>query len=871
MKTLVKKRENYKPLFWIPKKTFLDISVYEDFTIVKSEILFNKNEFSIIEKYNLKSAIELNGVNLETIKFQLLVDNDKPTNILKNKIKKINEVIFIKVSVDATFVKILSEVKIYPKNNTSLEGLFESNQMLCTQCEPEGFRKITWFTDRPDCLSIFTVRVEVPKFYNTALSNGNLIKEGSVHDGENKTERQFKIWHDPFPKPSYLFALVIGNLEVVESSFITSSNKRIKLMIFTEYGNKHLTGHAMKSLKNAMYWDQEKYGLEYDLKSFMIVAVSHFNMGAMENKGLNIFNSKFILADTNTATDNDLKNIESIVAHEYFHNWTGNRVTCRDWFQLTLKEGLTVFRDQEFSGDMNDKGVKRIEDVLLLKTIQFPEDAGSNSHPIRPNEYVEINNFYTPTVYEKGAEIIRMIFNFLGEKKFRKGMDVYFNLFDGKAVTCEDFLYALSKGSKLDLEIFKKWYNQSGTPNLNIKRKVENFKYFLNFSQSIKNESSNLPIPIKLAFLNNSGNLVKFRINNSSLKNEHVYLLSKSDVDIEISSNDNDITPSILRGFSAPITLNTDLTINEYLHILKFDNDSYNKWDAIQNLYLECFKNSECRSLVISTLGYMLSKQNFNSSLMSFLLELPSRNSFENLFEVSDPIDIYQKRRELIKTIGMNLLDIFEDIAKKIYRNNININEKSGERALFGKLLNYLVLANSEIGLNLAKSIAASENMTLSILGLKSLCLTNSEDSITYLNNFYIKWRDNNLVVEKWFEMMSTLNIDGQGLNLTKSLLSHEAFEYKNPNKLRAIIGTFQRENISLFHSNDGSGYKFISEQIAIIDKKNPQAAARLVIPLTRYNNYDYKRKEKMKKSLKDIYNKNVSNDLLEIIDKALS
>ncbi|MDC0227800.1 aminopeptidase N, partial [Alphaproteobacteria bacterium] len=725
MKTLVKKREDYKPLFWVPKKTFLDIYVQEDFTIVKSEVLFNKNQFSIIEKYNLESVIELNGVNLETLKFELLVDNDKPTNILKNKIKKRNEVISIKVSMDANFVKILSEVKIYPKKNTSLEGLFESNQMLCTQCEPEGFRKITWFPDRPDCLSIFTVRVEVPKYYNTVLSNGNLIKEGSIHDAENKTERQFKIWHDPFPKPSYLFALVIGNLEVVESSFITSSNNKIKLMIYTEYGNKHLTGHAMKSLKNAMSWDEEKYGLEYDLKSFMIVAVSHFNMGAMENKGLNIFNSKFILADTNTATDNDLKNIESIVAHEYFHNWTGNRVTCRDWFQLTLKEGLTVFRDQEFSGDMNDKGVKRIEDVLLLKTIQFPEDAGSNCHPIRPNDYIEINNFYTPTVYEKGAEIIRMIFNFLGEKKFRKGMDVYFNLFDGKAVTCEDFLYALSNGSKLELEIFKKWYGKSGTPNLNIKRKIENSKYYLNLTQSIKNKSSDLPIPIKLAFLNNSGNLVKFRINNSSLKNEHVYLLSKSDVDIEITSNDNDITPSILRGFSAPITLNTDLTINEYLHILKFDNDSYNKWDAIQNLYLECFKNSDVISLVISTLGYMFSEENFNSSLMSFLLELPSRNSFENLFEVSDPIDIYQKRRKLIKTIGINLLDIFEKNAKKVYRNNININKKNGERALFGKLLNYLVLANSELGLNLAKSISTSGNMTLSILGLKALCLSN--------------------------------------------------------------------------------------------------------------------------------------------------
>ena len=415
-------------------------------------------------------------------------------------------------------IKILSQVKIYPKENISLEGLYESNEMFCTQCEPEGFRKITWFTDRPDCLAIFKVRIEGSNFYSTMLSNGNLIEAGNVKVEGKETDRHFAIWSDPFPKPSYLFALVVGNLEVSESSFITSSNKNIKLKIFTEIGNKHLTTHAMKSLKKAMAWDEKKYGLEYDLKTFMIVAVSHFNMGAMENKGLNIFNSKFVLADNSTATDTDLGNIESIVAHEYFHNWTGNRVTCRDWFQLTLKEGLTVFRDQEFSADMNDKDVKRIEDVLLLKSIQFPEDAGSNSHSIRPDEYIEINNFYTPTIYEKGAEIIRMIVNYIGEENYRNGMDAYFRLYDGQAITCEDFLKALTLGSNISLDLFKKWYSQSGTPNVNIIRTKNKNDWNFNISQSINNQPSDLPIPIKISLIDKNGSLIKFKIDNSELK-----------------------------------------------------------------------------------------------------------------------------------------------------------------------------------------------------------------------------------------------------------------------------------------------------------------------------------------------------------------
>ena len=871
MSVAAKKRENYKPLLWNPINILLDFQIHKNYSFVKSNILFEKNNQNNIQNVLLESSIELNGIDLETINLQISIDNKPFYNFDIKTIFINDELISIPIPNDAVTVRILSKVKLYPSDNSSLEGLYESNQMLCTQCEPEGFRKITWFPDRPDCLSIFKVNIEAPISFNTMLSNGNLIDEGIIKDYNDKSVRHFKTWNDPFPKPSYLFALVVGNLEVTSSTFTTFSNKIINLEIYTEIGNKHLTGHAMKSLKKAMDWDERKYGLEYDLECFMIVAVSHFNMGAMENKGLNIFNSKFILADLNSATDYDLQNIEAIVAHEYFHNWTGNRVTCRDWFQLTLKEGLTVFRDQEFSAEMNDRGVKRIEDVILLRSIQFPEDAGSNKHPIRPDEYMEINNFYTPTVYEKGAEVIRMIYNYLGEKLYRKGMDVYFNKFDGKAVTCEDFLKALELGSNLNLDLFKEWYSQAGTPTLNIKRVAHNNKIVFDLYQTVNEQKSYLPIPIAISLIDKKGDLVEFSINNSKNEYEHVYLLSKSNDKIEISCHEDAVVPSLLRGFSAPVNIKTDLTIIEYLHVLKYDNDSFNKWEAIQNLYLSCLENEENISLITSILSEFLNKKIISLSLIAYLLELPSKTVIENLSNVSDPIDVYNVRRNLIKKIGLSLQSVFEKTSSNLMKNDINQTNKTGERLLLGKILNFLVLIQSNIGIKLAEKISLSDNMTLSSIGLKSLCQGDSENSLKYLNNFYSKWKSNSLVLEKWFEMMSTLNIEGEGLNFIKKLLVHQAFDYKNPNKLRSVLGSFQRENTLLFHANDSSGYNFVSDQIILIDIKNPQAAARLILPLTRFNNYDEIRKGKMKQALYKIYNKNsLSSDLSEIIAKAL-
>ena len=870
MEKFIKKRSEYKPLFWLTKKTFLDFLIFDNYTLVKSELIYQKNSNCNISYFNLDSHLELNGVDLVTTKFQLIIDNNLPENINIEELKKVNEAVIIPVPPNSSYIKTICEVKIYPSANSSLEGLYQSNNMLCTQCEAEGFRKITWFPDRPDNLSLFTVRIETSNKFNTILCNGNLIKEGVIKNKTRTNNSFFKVWHDPFPKPSYLFALVIGNLEFNTSKFITKSKKQIEIKIFTEIGNKHLTKYAMKSVKKAMKWDEEMYELEYDLDSFMIVAVSHFNMGAMENKGLNIFNSKYILADNKTATDKDIQNIESIVAHEYFHNWTGNRVTCRDWFQLTLKEGLTVFRDQEFSADMNNRGVKRIEDVSLLKSIQFAEDAGSNSHPIRPDEYKEINNFYTPTIYEKGAEVIRMVYNYLGSTLYKKGINLYFERYDGKAVTCEQFIQALTDGSKLNLSIFEQWYSQSGTPHLEIVRTVKDNGLEINFTQKVNNKDSNLPIPIKIALLNEKGSFVRFKINNSKFKFEHIYLLSKSNDNISLIFKEKNVIPSMLRNFSAPVLLKTDFEIDEYIQILKFDNDPFNKWDSAQNLYLRCYLKKSCLKIFTKTLKDLFMDKKVDYSLMALILELPSRNMFENLSNNVDPISIFNSRKSFMKEIGLGLKEILETIALKLLKCKIHNNKSLGERKLLEKILNYLILIDSHIGIKIAKKISKSKNMTLSVAGLKSLCMANNILALNYLTDFYNKWESNELVIEKWFEMMSGLNLKSQGLNLIRDLLKHKVFDYKNPNKLRSVLGTFQQENILLFHADDSSGYKFISEQIEIIDKNNPQAAARLILPLTRFNNYTIERKNKIKKVLKSINKPSISNDLSEIIEKAL-
>ena len=859
----ITKRKDYRPLSWLCIKVFINFEISKNFVIVKSKLYFKKN---VINSFT-NSYIYLYGKNLETLNSSINFNNKfKPVSF--NKYLSDLNVIKIKVPISTKRVIFKSVVKIYPKKNYSLEGVYESNKMICSQCEPEGFRKITWFPDRPDNLSIFTTRIESSLKYKYLLSNGNLIKSGVTNSKKNK----YVLWKDPFPKPSYLFALVAGDLDLSEDKYFTKSGKKILLQIYTDKGNSHLTEFAMKSLKKAMSWDEKKYGLEYDLNRFMIVAVNHFNMGAMENKGLNIFNSKFVLSNINTATDQDMINIESIIAHEYFHNWTGNRVTCRDWFQLTLKEGLTVFREQQFSGDMRDLSLKRIEDVSLLKSVQFPEDMGSNKHSIRPNQYLEVNNFYTPTIYEKGAEVIRMLSNYLGENKFINSVKYYLKNFDGKAATCEDFINSLEITSKLYLKDFFKWYDQFGVINLNISRKCKSKNEIeIKFSQDCKFYKKAIPIPIKFALFNKNGKFIKFKLNGSKIQKEHTFILNKKIDKVIVKNVDCFATPSFLRNFSAPVNMKNDLTNEELLRILKFDDDNFNKWDAAQNLYLNYFKKKSTSGF-IDVMEDILKINKLNKSILALILKPPSTEMFEHSKDISDPLETYFDRKkyliEFFKKIEKTLFKVVLDIKKTNYEH-----KKSIDTRLFLSIaLPYLCSIKNHDAYDIALSFCKSNIMTIKTIGLNCFIRNGHPESIKLLSDFYDEFSFDKLVVEKWFAMMASFNLkNNNSLDFIKNLLRHKQFDYKNPNKVRSVLGTFQKDNIELFHADNESGYDFISKQIIKIDKINPQISARLILPLTRYSNYNLTRKNKMLKYVKRIMDFNPSKDLYEIASKALN
>ncbi len=856
-------RKNYKPLSWVVKSLFLDIKISDDITIVSSKLFFKKNNTN----FEKDSFLVLNGKDLITDYFFLILDGFKPKKINVNSVFIDNETIKIKLPKNTKKVIVKSRVQIFPNKNYSLEGLYESNKMICSQCEPEGFRKITWFPDRPDNLSIFTVRIETPNDFKFLLSNGNLIKQGN----NKKSKTKFVIWKDPIPKPSYLFALVAGNLEKSSDNFVTKSNKKISLEIFTDIGNSKYSKFALKSLKRAMKWEEKEYDLEYDLDRYMIVAVNHFNMGAMENKGLNLFNSKYILSDPKISTDSDLINIESIIAHEYFHNWTGNRVTCRDWFQLTLKEGLTVLRDQQFTESLRHKSVKRIEDVILLRNIQFPEDRGSNKHSIRPNQYLEINNFYTPTIYEKGAEVIRMISTFMGEKKFKDGVKFYLKSFDGKAATCEDFLKSLEVSSNVLLKDFYKWYDQIGLVNLHITRsKDKNNNLVINLTQNCKDYNHPLPILIKFALIDKNGKFIKFKIKDNTLKKEQMYLFKKKKEKLIFREINTKVVPSFLRNFSAPVNMITDFSPKDYLHILQYDDDNFNKWDAAQSLHLY-YSNQPNRKKLTDNINNFLKDDNFDKHILSLIIKPPSIEEFFQNSKKVCPLEIYKKRILYIKSFfrqieknGENwILQLLKD--KSSYKFSIN------QKALLSTLLPNLCLIGNKKMLDVAYDFTFSKVMTIKMIGLNSFLNSKNKKTLYLLNKFYEEFSNNQTVVEKWFTLMASHNFMKNGLKTVKSLLNHEKFDFKNPNLVRAILGSFQKSNIELFHSDDETGYQFVSDQVIKIDKINPQVSARTILPLTRYSNYKISRQNIMKKYLKKIMNEKPSKDLFEIINKAIN
>lgn len=763
--------------------------------------------------------------------------------------------------------------KIYPQNNTQLSGLYRSNQLFCTQCEAEGFRRITFFPDRPDVLTTYTTRISADKtLYPTLLSNGNLQASG---DADNN--RHWVIWHDPFKKPSYLFALVAGQLACIADTFTTSSGKIVDLHIYVEPENTDKCAHAMQSLKKAMRWDETEYGREYDLSIFMIVAVSDFNMGAMENKGLNIFNSKYILARPDTATDSDYAAIEGVIAHEYFHNWTGNRVTCRDWFQLSLKEGLTVFRDQEFSRDMNSRDVNRIADVKVLRNAQFPEDAGRMAHPVRPSSYQEINNFYTATIYDKGAEVIRMQHTLLGREGFRRGMDLYFERHDGHAVTIDDFVAAMEDANTLDLTQFKRWYSQAGTPRVTMRSNYKDGQLTLFFTQSCPatlecQEKLPFHIPIQIGLFDAKGEVLP--ISNPVLE------LREFEQTFCFNGIAEQPIISLLRDFSAPIILQRDATQEELLALLRFETNGFAKWDAAQQLALSCIL--QCYDDVnndwyipltlLDAYRQILIDDNLDSALRAELLTPPS---FEDVIQLLTNADV--KRIEHIRDFFRLTLSqhLYQD-AKTLYQRLWAIEDHAmnghayAQRQLRNVCLGLMMKANESETLFLCQQqFKTAQTMTDQMASF--VLLVNSSTNVNRqqaIEDFYQQWCHDDLVMDKWFAVQAASEASDT-LAHVRQLLSHPKFNLKNPNKVRSLLSVFFQTNPRHFHAIDGSGYVFLTEMLIQLDKINSQISARLATPFTRWQQLDHQRQVLIKAELKKLIARDLSRDLREVVEKS--
>ena len=859
---MLKLRSDYQAPSCRVEEARLDINIHPDHTVVTTRLTLSRLSEApfLLNGRDLElQALRIDGVEIDRAAWPL----EEAGLVLEGQEGQAAQSVVETIAI------------CHPETNTALEGLYLSGGMYCTQCEPEGFRRIGFFPDRPDVMTQFTVRIEADKEFPQLLSNGNLIETGDAGDG-----RHFALWHDPHPKPSYLFACVVGDLECAVDGFVTKSGRKVDLHIYVEKGNLDLTGHAMESLKTSMKWDEDRFGLEYDLDLFQIVAVSHFNMGAMENKGLNIFNSKYVLADKSTATDADLDNVESIVAHEYFHNWTGNRVTCRDWFQLTLKEGLTVFRDQSFSADLHDEGVQRARDVSMLRAAQFPEDRSPTAHPIRPESYREINNFYTATVYEKGAEVIRMLSGFLGRVGFRRGMDLYFERHDGQAVTCDDFVAALADANDVDLSAFSGWYSQAGTPTLKVERRAsaQNGVIELFFTQSSPKTAANtrrdaLPIPVRLGFLGADGAPVAMRNGETGeAVLEHVLVVDQPQQGFQFRGPGDaaSLTPSVLRGFSAPVILQDDLSRQDRLHLMAHDTDLFNRWDAAQSLLADTVISATSGDVDCAALGLgyqrILGDETLLDDFKANMLGIPGIAVLESRMSPADPVALHNARRAVQTALGTALAG---DIQAAIAHKDVH-GKTAGGRALLNQLL-LLGVAIGDVGaIDHAAMQVRDANMTLSQGALMALNNTDCAERSDGLKAFHDKWRDSPLVMEKWFQMEAMSSVGGTTARLAW-LMQHPAFDPNNPNKIRSVLGAFMAGNPLRFYAEDGSGFQFIADNLVAIDKRNPQVAARMVLPLTRMAAYDATRQSQMKAALEAIQQAGASSDLGEVVGKALN
>ncbi|PID43098.1 MAG: aminopeptidase N [Proteobacteria bacterium] len=883
----------YQPPLFLINETDLHFDLFEESAVVTARLSVQKNP---ARNSDLSRSLVLSGIELELV--SLAVDGAP----LSKGDYSLNEEELIIHSVPDSF-ELTCVNRIKPGENTCLEGLYKSSGMFCSQCEAEGFRRITFYLDRPDVMSRFcTTIVADKKRYPVLLSNGNKIKSGDLADG-----RHFATWHDPFKKPCYLFALVAGDLHLHQDRFMTCSGREIDLRMYVESHNSDKCDFAMTSLKKAMEWDEQVYGLEYDLDVFMIVAVDDFNMGAMENKGLNIFNSSCVLARPDASTDGAYQRIEGIVAHEYFHNWSGNRVTCRDWFQLSLKEGFTVFRDSEFSADMGARTIKRIEDVNLLRTAQFAEDAGPMAHPVRPSSYIEISNFYTLTVYEKGAEVVRMIHRLLGAEAFRKGSDHYFARHDGQAVTTEDFVVAMEEASGVDLSLFRRWYDQAGTPVLDVSDEFDQAEgeYRITVTQSCPatpGQPEKLPfhIPFAIGLMDDHGQDIRVGAQpdgNFSCQPEnggggnHTEMLELRDTSRKwcFSGLTAKPHPSFLRGFSAPVRLNYDYSRDELMFLMSHDSDGFNRWDAGQKLATSVIQELIARQVEgVSVDGSMVDHRLIEAyrislgpktersaeelALLAKMMLLPTEQFLTEISVTAHVDEIHAARNLVSETIAhqlrLELKDLYLSHNNAVaYRfDPISV----AQRSLKNSALSWLLKIDDEEALEWAlQQYSNATNMTDrsgALVALMESSFMPERDAA--LGAFYQAWKEDAQVVEMWFALQCGHARTGT-LKRVKDLMRHPAFEIRNPNKVRSVIGTFAGQSLVNFHDLSGEGYRFLADRVIELDKQNSQIAARLAIPLTRWKKYSVDRQTLLKAELERILRQpQLSKDVYEIASK---
>ena len=870
--------KNYRPPRYLIDKVDLDVALHPKRTRIRSRLSVRANP----KVRGKREPLRLEGTHMELA--EISVNRKK----LAPKDYKLTDTSLTLTKTPAKPFTLEIVTFVNPEANKALQGLYRSNGVYCTQCEAEGFRRITYFLDRPDVLATYSVRIEAdPEEAPVLLANGNLLERGLVDGGK----RHYAVWRDPFPKPSYLFALVGGDLSSIASSFQTMSGREVDLRIYIEHGKEDRAAWAMDSLKRSMRWDEERFGREYDLDVFNIVAVSDFNMGAMENKGLNVFNDRLILASPETATDTIFEAIESVVAHEYFHNWTGNRITCRDWFQLCLKEGLTVFRDQEFSGDERSETVQRILDVRRLKSMQFAEDAGPLAHPVRPESYIEINNFYTATVYEKGAELVRMIQTLLGREAFRRGMDLYFERHDGDAATVEEFITCFENASGTSLAQFRLWYSQAGTPELvcalrydKTKKKAE-----LSVEQALpptpgQPHKKPLHIPLKLGLLGGNGHDVPLKLESGEELHDGVLPITKRKQTFRFADVPTRPVPSLLRQFSAPVNVTIDLSDDDVAFLMANDSDPFNRWQAANNFATRILVGT-VRSLAkgkrapkgqpyAKALGAIVMNDALEPAYRAELLRLPSPSDIARVIGKNvDPALIHSAHRQLSTLVGRTLGPLLEDIYDEMAEDGpfSPDAESTGRRALRNGALTLLTARRSNRDLaRLSKHYSRASNMTDRAHALFLLAAHSGLERERALNDFYKNWKGDNLVIDTWFAAQA-LSPLAATLRQVKKLTEHTLFSLAAPNKVRALIGTFAMSNPVQFNRPDGTGYAFLAEQVLALDRLNPQIAARMLSAFRSWRALETGRRGHARKALQRIAKtKGSSPDVQEIVSKML-